>query len=397
MASQIEQLQKLCDGINNKFGPNTIGLGNYAPVTRVPTGFLSLDVETGGGNPRSRVVQIYGPESSGKSFSAKIAAKEYQKRCICGELIHYRKAKWECSQSCGIDTPMDVAMIDLEGTDDRKWDERIGLDPDRLLRSTPASAEDAIDIVQTLLRAHEYKVNPPGLIIIDSVAAMIPLYLIEHEAEKQTMGLHARLVSKLMAKIVSALQTKPFGSWHYTTVLLINQTRTKISAHPNVPPSQDPTGGNALKFYNSITVRLKRGEYSDQEGKSKGDVARHRAEFSIPKNKTAPPRRAGFFEFWIDGDNAGKPIEDHSVIEYGTRYGVIDQSGSWFSYGSVREQGREKFLEALTGRGLLPEVHESVVKEATRRIRDYRAEEIVPFSEDDSSPDLADGEEFLDQ
>jgi len=273
-------------------------------IESIPTGALSLDIALGvGGIPKGRIIEIYGPESSGKtSLTLHIAA--------------------ECQKQGGV-----VAFIDAEHAFDPSYAKTIGIDLENLLISQPDYGEQALEILETLVRS-----GAVDLVIIDSVAALTPKAEIEGDMGDSHMGLQARLMSQALRK-VTAIASKT-----NTTVIFINQLRMKIGVMFGNP--ETTTGGNALKFYASIRIDIRRTEKIG----SGDDVIGHVVRTKVVKNKVAPPFREALFDMI-----SGKGIDrESSIIDAALKYEIIEKAGAWFKYkGENMGQGKDSVKEML--------------------------------------------------
>ena len=290
----ITQLEK-------KYGKGAImnlAGGTGEPIEGLSTGSLSLDIALGiGGIPRGRICEIYGPESSGKSTLALSTTAEVQR---AGGTVVY---------------------IDAEHALDVNYAKRLGVDTSKLLVSQPDCGEQALEICEALVSS-----NSVDLVVIDSVAALVPMAEIDGEMEDQQPGLHARLMSKALRKL-TAITAKS-----KTTIIFINQIRMKIGVMFGSP--ETTTGGNALKFYASVRLDVRRiGSIKDQ-----GDVTGNRVRVKVVKNKVAPPFREAEFDIIF---NEGISLHGE-MLDLGSNKGIVDKAGAWFSFQGERlGQGRE--------------------------------------------------------
>lgn len=318
---KLKALQLALDKIEKNFGKGTVMRMGEKVVENVPvisTGSIAINAALGiGGFPKGRVVEIYGPESSGKTTLALHAIAESQK-------------------AGGI-----AAFIDAEHAFDRFYAEKLGIDIENLLISQPDNGEQALEITDHLIRSGAIDV-----IVIDSVAALTPKAEIEGEMGDSRMGLQARLMSQALRKLTANInRTK-------TCCIFINQLREKIGVMFGNP--ETTTGGNALKFYASIRVDIRRiGQIKDSE-----EVKGNRTRVKIVKNKLAPPFRKAEFDIMF-GEGISKTGE---IIDLGVDFEIINKSGSWFSYGETKlGQGRESVKQLLIDNPELAEELESKI------------------------------------
>jgi len=324
---KLKALELTLGNIEKHYGKGTImKLGDDA-VENIPfisTGSISLDSALGiGGLPRGRVVEIYGPESSGKTTLAIHAIAEAQKEG-------------------GI-----AAFIDAEHAFDRFYAQKLGVDIENLLVSQPDNGEQALEIVDNLIRS-----GAIDIIVIDSVAALTPRSEIEGEMGDSKMGLQARLMSQALRKLTSSISKTG------TCCIFINQLREKIGVMFGNP--ETTTGGNALKFYSSVRIDIRKAA-SIKEGEN---IIGNRVRVKVVKNKTAPPFKKAEFDM-IYGVGISKTGE---IIDLGVDYEIIKKSGSWFSYGDTKlGQGREAVKNLLIDN---PELAEELEKQILEKLNE---------------------------
>ena len=329
-AAKAEALAQALGRIEKAYGRGAImKLGDEVveDVDVIPSGSIGLNYALGvGGYPRGRIIEIYGPESSGKTTLAIHAIAEAQK-------------------TGGI-----AAIIDAEHAFDRFYAAKLGVDINNLLIAQPDNGEQALEIAEQLIRS-----SAIDILVVDSVAALTPKSEIEGEMGDRNMGLQARLMSQAMRKLTGTI------SRTNTTCIFINQLREKIGVM--FGPSETTTGGNALKFYASVRIDIRsRGNLKDGE-----DILGRRAAIKVVKNKVAPPFKRAEFDIMF-GEGISKAGE---IIDLGVEYGVIDKSGSWFSYnGSKIAQGRDAAKQVIQD---IPELAEELEKQIMDALRENDA------------------------
>lgn len=305
--------------IEKQFGKGSImklGEAHKVNVETISTGSLSLDIALGGGIPKGRVIEIYGPESSGKTTLSLHAIAEIQRNGGT------------------------AAFIDAEHALDPAYAQRIGVDTANLLLSQPDNGEQALEITETLVRS-----NAVDLIVVDSVAALVPRAEIEGEMGDSHMGLQARLMSQALRKLTGVI------SRSHATVIFINQIRMKIGVMFGNP--ETTTGGNALKFYASVRMDIRR----IAQIKQGEEIIGNRTRVKVVKNKIAAPfRQAEFDIMYNEGISKSGDIVDLAVEK-----GIIEKAGAWFSYGDQKiAQGREAAKQYLKDN---PKVMEKITKQ----------------------------------
>ncbi|HEY5668286.1 MAG TPA: recombinase RecA [Candidatus Saccharimonadales bacterium] len=313
--------------IEKQFGKGSImklGEGNaYAQVETIPTGSISLDLALGGGLPKGRIIEVYGPESSGKTTLTLHAIAEVQKNGGT------------------------AAFIDAEHALDPAYAKRIGVDVENLLLSQPDNGEQALEITETLVRS-----NAVDIIVVDSVAALVPRAEIEGDMGDSLPGLQARLMSQALRKLTGVINRSK------ATVIFINQIRMKIGVMFGNP--ETTTGGNALKFYASVRMDIRRIGQIKQ-----GDqVIGNRTRVKVVKNKIAPPfREAEFDIMYNEGISRSGDILDIAAAR-----GIVDKSGAWFAYNEQKiGQGREAAKTYLNE-------HPEITEELSAKIRESAKE-----------------------
>ncbi|WP_073316197.1 recombinase RecA [Aquimarina spongiae] len=329
--AKLKALKLTLDKLDKAYGKGTVMKMSDSSVQEVdviPTGSLGLDLALGvGGYPRGRIVEIYGPESSGKTTLTLHAIAQAQK-------------------AGGI-----AAFIDAEHAFDRFYAEKLGVDIDDLIISQPDHGEQALEIADNLIRS-----GAIDIIVIDSVAALTPKSEIEGEMGDSKMGLHARLMSQALRKLTSSI------SKTNCTVIFINQLREKIGVMFGNP--ETTTGGNALKFYASVRLDIRR---STQIKDSNSEVKGNKTRVKVVKNKVAPPFRTAEFDIMY-GEGISKTGE---IIDIGVDYEIVKKSGSWFSYADTKlGQGRDAVKALLNDNPELMEELEEKIKEAIKIIKE---------------------------
>ena len=350
MAENIDKkkaLETALSQIEKQFGKGSVmKLGDYKAmeIEAIPTGALSLDMALGiGGLPRGRIIEIYGPESSGKTTLALHVVAEAQKEG--GE----------------------AAFIDAEHALDPVYAKKLGVDIDNLIVSQPDTGEQALEITESLVRSGALDV-----IVVDSVAALVPKAEIDGDMGDSHMGLQARLMSQALRKLAGAINKSK------TVLIFINQLREKIGVMFGNP--ETTTGGRALKFYASVRMDIRKTEMLKQDGQ----VIGNRVRVKVIKNKVAPPFREAEFDVMY-----GKGISKvGNILDMAVNLDIVEKSGAWFSYNGQRiSQGRENAKRYL-------EEHPDVMDEIEKKVRDNFAkafeqslgEELPADSEEETEP-----------
>ena len=326
-SEKLKALQAAMGKIEKSFGKGSImkmGDESVEQVEVIPSGSIGLNVALGvGGYPRGRIIEIYGPESSGKTTLAIHAIAEAQK-------------------AGGI-----AAFIDAEHAFDRFYAAKLGVDVDNLLISQPDNGEQALEIAEQLIRS-----SAIDIIVVDSVAALTPKAEIEGDMGDNKVGLQARLMSQALRKLTAAV------SKTRTTCIFINQLREKIGVMFGNP--ETTTGGNALKFYASVRLDIR----GSQAIKNGDEVLGKQTKVKVVKNKVAPPFRRAEFDIMF-GEGISRAGE---IIDLGAELGIVKKSGSWFSYNDTKiAQGRDAAKQVIADNPELAEELEGLIFEALRK------------------------------
>lgn len=326
---KLKALSLAVDQITKQFGDGSImklGESHRANVELISGGSLSLDIALGGGYPKGRVIEIYGPESSGKTTLALHAISEIQRQGGT------------------------AAFIDAEHALDPVYAKKLGVDTDNLLVSQPDNGEQALEIAETLVRS-----NAVDLIVIDSVAALVPQAEIDGDMGDSHMGLQARLMSQALRKLTGIISKSK------ATVIFINQIRMKIGVMFGNP--ETTTGGNALKFYSSVRIDIRRiGQI-----KIGDDIIGNRTKVKVVKNKVAPPFRIAEFDIMY-GEGISKTGD---VLDLAVEHEIVGKAGAWFDYKDAKiGQGREATKEYL-------KENPKVLTEIEKKVREKVAAEEV--------------------
>ena len=330
-SGKLKALQATIDKIEKDFGKGTImKLGDQPQWDEhqvIPSGSIALDHALGiGGYPKGRIIEIYGPESSGKTTLAIHAIAQAQK-------------------TGGI-----AAMIDAEHAFDRSYAKALGVNLETLLISQPDNGEQALEIADNLIRS-----GAIDIIVIDSVAALTPKAEIEGEMGDNKVGLQARLMSQALRKLTGNI------SKTNTCCIFINQLREKIGVMFGNP--ETTTGGNALKFYASVRLDVRR----TTQIKDGEEALGNRTKVKVVKNKMAPPFKKAEFDI-VYGEGISRTGE---IVDLGVEYGIITKSGSWFSYGDQKlAQGREATKQLISDNAELSEEIEAKIREALKHVED---------------------------
>ena len=323
----------------------TMGDAGRVSVEMIPTGCLSLDIALGGGMPKGRIIEIYGPESSGKTtLSLHVIA--------------------ECQKGNGL-----AAFIDAEHAFDPDYARRLGVDTENLLISQPDNGEQALDITETLVRS-----GAVDIIVIDSVAALVPKSEIEGEMGDQHMGLQARLMSQALRKLTGIVSKSG------TTVIFINQLRQKIGVMFGNP--ETTTGGNALKFYASVRIDVRKGDKLEIGTGDNREIIGNHTKVKIVKNKVAAPFKTAEFDI-LYNEGISKAGD---ILEIGSKYNIIEKSGNFYNYGDLKiGQGKENArLFLKQNNKLLEEISKKI--KATLKAEKEQAMSATTQSEETAEP-----------
>ena len=328
--SKLKALQLTLDKLDKTYGKGTVmKMGDKAieEVETISSGSLGIDLALGvGGYPRGRIIEIYGPESSGKTTLTLHAIAEAQK-------------------AGGI-----AAFIDAEHAFDRNYAEKLGVDIENLIISQPDNGEQALEIAENLIRS-----GAIDIVVIDSVAALTPKSEIEGEMGDSKMGLHARLMSQALRKLTGTI------SKTNCTVFFINQLREKIGVMFGNP--ETTTGGNALKFYASVRLDIRR----STQIKDGDNVLGNRTKVKVVKNKVAPPFKVAEFDIMY-GEGVSKTGE---ILDLAVEFEIIKKAGSWFSYGETKlGQGRDAVKSLIKDNPELADELEAKIKDRIKELAD---------------------------
>jgi recombination protein RecA len=321
---KLKALGLAMDQISKQFGEGSImklGEAHRADVELIPSGALSLDLALGGGYPKGRIIEIYGPESSGKTTLTLHAIAEVQRNGGT------------------------AAFIDAEHALDPSYARKLGVDTDNLLVSQPDNGEQALEIAETLVRS-----NAVDLIVVDSVAALVPQAEIEGDMGDSHMGLQARLMSQALRKLTGIINKS------HATVIFINQIRMKIGVMFGNP--ETTTGGNALKFYASVRLDIRR----TGQIKVGDDILGNRTKVKVVKNKIAPPFRIAEFDIMYN-EGISKTGD---ILDLAVQHGIVGKSGAWFDYNDEKiGQGRDKSKDFLKQN---PKILEEIDKKVRAKV-----------------------------
>jgi len=347
-------IDDIVNKLNKKLGEGTITRASEAKalnVKRIPTGSLAIDVVCGGGIPENRISLLVGEESTGKSMLAqKIVAnaqEKYKRQVEEGEIDEFKKPVW----------------IDVEGVFDTDWAEALGVDTDNLYVAKPEYGEEALDIADVLVKSREC-----GLVVLDSIAQLVPKEEMDKGMDEDSMALQARMMNKFLRKTSGAMNKYDMTDERDKppTVLLLNQFRVDVGVTYGDPRTMP--GGRGQKFAPSVTLELRRGDWikvkEPKIGKDK-EVG-HWIKVYGKKNKTAPPKRKGEVKFYFKetekNDKGSFGIVDETV-RYGQHYGLIDKNGAWYEMDGEKFHGKDELVEYMRD-------YPERIKDLRKRIRD---------------------------
>ena len=330
------QLDEILGKLKKKYGLAILKGGDIKKeqFTRVSTGSLALDIETGGGFPFGSIVEVFGREQSGKTAMSLKTAANVQK-------LGKR-----------------VVWIDVERAFDPDWAKQLGVDVASLDLAKPQTGEEAVDILEAVVRSNEC-----GMVVLDSVAALMPALELEKSMadDPEKIGTRALLVNRACRRLYSALNTyDEENNWNNCLILLINQIRMKVGVMYGSP--ETTTGGEGIKYAASMRIRFAKGEWIEGELYPNGDKAKigYVVRFRTEKNKTFPPFRESEFCFYFAGPKKGQVDNFEEVIRYGKLLNIVTVAGSTLKYGDIKAVGKENFSTVL---GQHPELVEQIRKE----------------------------------
>jgi len=351
MAEEKERcdLPDLVKLIEKRFGSGFISKASSAKalnIKRIPTGIFPVDLAVGGGIPRGRITTLFGMQSSCKTgIALKIVS---QLQLICRNCLHK-----EASCECEYFEPSRTLWLDAEGVYDNDWAEKIGVNNDNVYVIRTETAEQAIDIADTSLRSGNF-----DLLVVDSIAHLTPMTEIENSAEKWQVGLLARLINKMLRKIVSAMNAYGVNNNKKPTVLLINHIRQKVGVLYGDPETRP--GGLGQFFASSLELRLSGGGYSWMNTKGTAFVkqppkegeapAKVDVRFTVRKNKVGVPRRNGVFPFWLretEGHTVGDTEEIATILKYAKSYNLLYKENNLWHCGSFTAKTQAELLDAV--------------------------------------------------
>jgi recombination protein RecA len=372
MMGESSRLDIVLKQIDKKYGKGTVIRGSqYPSLERFSSGIFAIDAEIGGGIPRGRILIFTGNESTGKTTVAKKTIATAQRTCRnCGtELVESLDGVPRCPNCSDGGKAMTAFYCDIEGAFDPVWFEALGGNNDDLYLFQPEFAEQAVDVVEAIIRTGDVDV-----IVVDSIAMLSPAAEIEKSAEDQLMGTHAKLVNRMMRAIQAGFNSLGTNNAKKPTVILINQVREKVGVmygSPDVMP-----GGRGQSFASSVTLKFF-ARPSEKLCESVGDKKQvgQQIRFNVEKNKTFPPHRSGVFTLYTDdseeyGVKKGTVDNMLSIFRYALRYDVVSKVGSWYSYvqdcgNEIRVQGEDKFIAEMEAR---PDLVQELKTKAMERV-----------------------------